>query len=214
MGDNVRMTFSNDVPVGQPLPGVSFGTAVKRYFKGYVVFSGRASRSEFWWAQLFTFIITLIPLVFMFIAMFGMLGAMVAAAASEDEAAMIASATAGTGGMFLSALLVLVVSLPLILPTYAVMWRRLQDANFHGALSLLSLAGFSIVPMIMCIMPSSPEGIRYDPAYRAQYAAQYAQGQAAYGQQPYAQPGYGQQPYGQPAAGQQSGPYSGGYPQG
>lgn len=181
-------------PVGQPLPGSSFGLAVKRLFQGYVAFSGRASRSEFWWSQLFTGLIMLIPVVLMLIALFGMLGAIFAAIATGDELAIVGATTAGVGGVFLLQGLVLLVSLPLILPTYAVMWRRLQDANFHGAFALLSLAGLSIVPFIMCIFDSRPEGIRFDPAYRAQMAAQYDYGHPAYGQ---ASPAYAypQQPY-------------------
>ncbi|MCH1881761.1 DUF805 domain-containing protein [Agrococcus sp. ARC_14] len=209
------MSLPNAVPVGQPQPGTSFGTAVKRFFQGYVVFQGRASRSEFWWAQLFCTVILLIPMVLMFVALFGMAAAMLGAAASQDELAIITAATAGLGGVTLLSLLVTLLSLPLLLPTYAIMWRRLQDANFHGAFALLSLVGFGIVPLIMCFLPSRPEGIRYDPAYRAQYAAQLGYGQPAYGQQSYGQPAYQPQsgPYGQQSSqtAQQpplSGPYA------
>lgn len=173
-------------PVGQPVPGVGFGTAVKRFFRGYVVFSGRASRSEFWWSMLFSFLITLIPMVLMTIAMLGVLVATMSAIASRDETALLGAMTASTGSMVAIWVIVLVVSLPLVLPTYAVMWRRLQDANFHGAFALLSLAGLSIVPLVMCVMEGRPEGIRFDPAFRAQHAAQYGYGQPVpYGQQPY-----------------------------
>ena len=54
------MSIAATVPVGQPLYGATFGQAIKRFFRGYVVFSGRASRSEFWWAMLFTFLISLV----------------------------------------------------------------------------------------------------------------------------------------------------------
>lgn len=219
MGDNGGMSIPNVIPVGQPLPGASFGAAVKRYFKGYVVFSGRASRSEFWWAYLFAFLVTLIPSTLLIIAMFGMLAATIGAVAAQDDMAMVGAMTAGMGGMVGVSVLVVLVSLPLILPTYAVMWRRLQDANFHGAFSLLSLAGLSIVPLIMCVLESRPEGIRFDPAYRAQVAAQQGYGQPAYAHGPYDQPAApygtgpsqqqqqppsGQQPYGQQPYGQQA----------
>jgi uncharacterized membrane protein YhaH (DUF805 family) len=41
-------------PVGlsQPLRGASFADAVQRFFKKYNVFTGRASRSEFWYWEL------------------------------------------------------------------------------------------------------------------------------------------------------------------
>lgn len=192
------MSIPNAVPVGQPLPGTSFGLAVKRFFQGYVVFSGRASRSEFWWAYLFASLVMLIPIALMLIAMFGLFGSMMAAAASGDDAAMISIGMAGTTGVMLMGGLSILVSLPLTLPIYAVMWRRLQDANFHGAWALLSLAGLSIVPIIMCILASRPEGIRFDPQYRAQLAAQYGYGQPVYAQSPHMQQPYAQQPYDQP----------------
>jgi len=50
--------------VGRPM---DFGQAVSAYFSNYFNFSGRASRSEFWWAILFTFlvglVVSLIPIV-------------------------------------------------------------------------------------------------------------------------------------------------------
>ncbi|SMX99480.1 Protein of unknown function (DUF805) [Brevibacterium aurantiacum] len=46
-----------------PLYGASFGQAVKRFFKKYTHFSGRASRSEFWWMALFAFLVQLIPMI-------------------------------------------------------------------------------------------------------------------------------------------------------
>lgn len=194
-------------PVGKPLYGATFGQAVKRYFQGYVKFSGRASRSEYWWSALFTTLLMLVPLVLLFITGFGMFAGMMGAIAMEDEAALLAALGTSTGGILLVSLLTVVVSLPLVLPSYSVLWRRLQDANFHGALSLLSLVGLSIVPVILALLPSRPEGIQFDPEYRAQQAAQYAAaghaaapygyGQQVYGQQPGAQQAYGQPPYGQ-----------------
>lgn len=40
---------------------VSFGKAIELFFKNYANFNGRASKSEFWWAYLFTFLCGLIP---------------------------------------------------------------------------------------------------------------------------------------------------------
>ena len=39
---------------------VSFGAAIKLYFTNYANFKGRATRSEFWWAYLFTFLATFV----------------------------------------------------------------------------------------------------------------------------------------------------------
>ncbi len=49
--------FAAEPSLNQPYPGISFGDAVSRFFKKYATFSGRASRSEFWWVVLFCFIV-------------------------------------------------------------------------------------------------------------------------------------------------------------
>ena len=43
------------------LPTVGFGEAISRGFTNYFTFSGRASRPEYWWWVLFTFLLGLIP---------------------------------------------------------------------------------------------------------------------------------------------------------
>ena len=43
-----------------PLPDCTFGQAIARFFKKYVQFKGAASRSEYWWAFLFLFVIAII----------------------------------------------------------------------------------------------------------------------------------------------------------
>ncbi len=48
---------------------MTFGESISTCFSKYATFSGRASRSEYWWWQLFTFLIGCIPLAG-FIAIF------------------------------------------------------------------------------------------------------------------------------------------------
>ena len=193
------MSTPYGIPVGQPLPGASFGQAVRRFFTGYVRFSGRASRSEFWWAYLFTFLVSIVASVPYWIV-WGMFMARTLSSAastgSTTDAQVVQDTVALSLGLLVCAGLLLIVSLALLLPMLAAMWRRLQDANFHGAISLATVVGFGIVPLIMCVLPSNPAGVQYDPAYRAQQAAAYAQ--AGYGAPPatgYAQPGYGASGY-------------------
>lgn len=38
-------------------PAMSFGDAIKTCFQQYATFTGRATRAEFWWWQLFSFIV-------------------------------------------------------------------------------------------------------------------------------------------------------------
>ena len=42
---------------------VSFGEAIKTCFSKYATFSGRASRSEYWFFFLFSFLLSFIPIV-------------------------------------------------------------------------------------------------------------------------------------------------------
>jgi len=215
------VSTTSTVPVGQPLYGASFGQAVKRFFKGYVKFSGRASRSEFWWAMLFTFLISLVVQIPFWIVWSIVMVRAASASGTVDDLAMEQELLGLSGIMLLVIGLMVLVSLAIVLPTYAVMWRRLQDANFHGAFMLLSFAGLGIVPLVMCALPSNPLGARFDPAYAGQAAAygydqlytpqvSPAYGQSSpYGSAPQASAQYGQQPYGQPSQ-----PYSQGYQQG
>ncbi len=60
-----------DAAPAQPSPpaldmphyGIGFIDAIKRGFKKYATFSGRAGRSEYWWWALFTFIVSVVLLV-------------------------------------------------------------------------------------------------------------------------------------------------------
>ncbi|MEV7527244.1 DUF805 domain-containing protein [Agrococcus sediminis] len=197
------------VPVGQPLPGASFGQSVRRFFQGFLVFSGRASRSEFWWAMLFTFLVSLLSQVPFWIAWIGFMMQAVsveAAGVGADQEALLAP----LGAMFGWLALLVVVSLALAVPTYAVMWRRVQDAGFHGAFALLSLVGLGIVPLVMCFFPSNPLGARFD---RGATAQAWDAGQPSLAQ-PYAASGYGAPAaygqgggYGQGAAHGQASPF-------
>nr|WP_274607040.1 DUF805 domain-containing protein [Agrococcus sp. KRD186] len=142
------------------MPGASLGQATGRFFRGYFHFAGRASRSEFWWAMLAVWIISLVLLMpAMLIAVrlqsWGEPGG--AALVTQVEAQQSVT----TFFVLLGASVLL--SLVCTIPTYAVMWRRLQDANFHGAWILLSFVGLSIIPLVICFFGSNPAGARFGP---------------------------------------------------
>jgi len=48
---------------------VSFGEAIKRGFKNYCNFTGRASRSEFWWWELFVLLVMIVPVVIYYVGL-------------------------------------------------------------------------------------------------------------------------------------------------
>lgn len=90
--------------------------AYKNFFKGYVDFTGRSTRSEYWWIWL-TNMILLVPF---YSAYFKVL------ANPRNEAALMA-----LGGI---AIIYMIFGLSLILPMLALTVRRLRDAGFHWAL--------------------------------------------------------------------------------
>ncbi|OYO18564.1 hypothetical protein CGZ93_14095 [Enemella dayhoffiae] len=131
---------------GGARPSVGFGTAVKLFFKNYAQFYGRASRSEYWYAVLFVFLLQIIPVILMMVG-----------AAGIDPRTGALPAT-----YFIGLVLSGLIGLATIVPMYSAWVRRLHDANFSGYLVLLNLISLGIVPFIMAFMESKPEGARFD----------------------------------------------------
>lgn len=138
------------VPLSQPLYGASFGQAVRRYFAKYATTSGRASRSEYWWATLAVGLVNL-ALGILLVALRGV------------------SANADGSANFTPLGIVIVVvwivfELAVIIPHIAISVRRLHDANLSGYLYLLvlipSLGG--LIVFIFALLPTNPAGARFD----------------------------------------------------
>lgn len=142
---------TGETPLWAPLYGASFGQSVQRFFKKYADFTGRASRSEYWWWILFSVIVAIVLEVLALVL--GSIGATV-----NDDG------TSTPGPLFwLVGVLILVWGLGTIVPHLAIVWRRLHDANLAGPFFFLSFIPFgSIVVLILTILPSKPEGARFD----------------------------------------------------
>jgi uncharacterized membrane protein YhaH (DUF805 family) len=134
----------------QPHYGISFGGAIARGFKKYATFAGRASRSEYWWWLLFTFVAYLV---------LGLAAYALGVATSRDGGR--------TPGLLALPLIILfaVFFLGIIVPTLALTVRRLHDAGYSGLFALLLLIPYvgSLIMMIFALLPSSPAGAKYDP---------------------------------------------------
>lgn len=132
-----------------PHYGIGFGGAVKRAFKKYARFDGRASRSEYWWFVLFANLVGFVLLI---------LTTVLGLATSPDRGDTIGAA--GIPFMILFLLFVLA----MITPGLSILVRRLHDANFSGALAFLILIPSvgSLITMILAIMPTNVEGTRFD----------------------------------------------------
>lgn len=90
--------------------------AYKNFFKGYVDFTGRSTRSEYWWIWL-TNMILLVPFYSAYFK---------ALANPRNETALMA-----LGGI---AIIYMIFGIALFLPGLALTVRRLRDAGFHWAL--------------------------------------------------------------------------------
>ncbi|WP_025156526.1 DUF805 domain-containing protein [Leifsonia aquatica] len=140
------------VPLWAPLYGASFGAAVKRFFSKYADFSGRASRSEFWWAYLFFVIVN---------AVIQIIGLVFGGSAANIDSSGNVSFGAG---FWVSTVISLIWFVATVVPWLALVWRRLHDANFAGPFYFLVLIPFvgAILVFIFTLLPSNPEGARFD----------------------------------------------------
>ena len=104
---------------------MSFVQSVETCLKKYADFSGRASRSEYWW-------------FFLFNILMGAVG-------SIADRILLGTEPDSTG------IITTLVALGLLLPSLAVGARRLHDINKSGWWQLLWIASFLIIPAIYLI---------------------------------------------------------------
>lgn len=164
-------TYGGAAETCAPRPHVGVGGAFSRWAKNLVHFSGRASRSEFWWVYGGFMIISGILSSIFGVFTAGIATKMEAAQRAYENSAQTTENynklndynTELASQMLIWMLLIGLFSFVLLLLMLSLYWRRLQDAGFHGAISLLVLTGFgAIVPFVMAFFPSSPKGCKYD----------------------------------------------------
>ncbi|MDR6413687.1 DUF805 domain-containing protein [Pseudarthrobacter sulfonivorans] len=139
-----------DVPLWAPYYGASFPIAAKRFFKKYATFSGRASRSEYWWWMLAAVAVSIV--------LNTIVGLGTTAATSLGDAP-----TYGPVAIF-GYILLVIWGLATLVPSLALTVRRLHDGNFSGWLLLLVLVPFlgALAVLVFTILPSNPAGQRFD----------------------------------------------------
>ena len=137
-------------PLDWPHYGISFSGAIRRGFKKYAKFEGRASRSEYWWWALFTGLV---------LTVLGLLSLVIGVQTSPDG-----GDTPGAPAVPLLVLLVLFY-LAILVPSIAVTMRRLHDAGYSGWLVLLALIPSlgGLILLVFTVLPSSPAGAKYGP---------------------------------------------------
>ena len=171
-------------------------SAYKKFWTRYADFSGRSSRSDYWWVVLCNFLITL---PFSLIAFFGFLIPLFSEiyyARLYDYEPDLSGAMAGAGLAVFIMFLLTIYGLATIVPHLAITVRRLRDAGFHWAFIFLgvgpTIASFIPVLNILAALVSLPCGIALIVLLcQASKPAQQVKGA------PYGQPGFQGQQFGQ-----------------
>jgi len=118
---------------------MTFGQAIASGFRNYTTWSGRASRSEFWWWYLFSILVMIIP--------------------NAWYLAEVNNKTYGFGTVLYA-----LVALALVLPTLAMTIRRLHDTNRSGGWWWIQLIPFvgSIILLVFMFLAPVNEGNRFN----------------------------------------------------
>ncbi|MBA3925921.1 DUF805 domain-containing protein [Listeria rustica] len=132
---------------------MGFLEAYLSFWKNYVNFTGRSSRSAYWYVILWNAII--ISIFYILILVFTVF---TAATSSVSDATGDFAFVMTSGSTLLILVLLVLYELATFIPMLALMVRRLHDSNKSGWFVLLSLIPFvgSIIMIIFMCMPSEP----------------------------------------------------------
>ena len=142
-----------------PRPSVSMVQAVKLWLKNWKNFSGRASRSEYWWLYL---ALAIVMTGLMIVAMVVGLGVAAASGGSDSAIGLAIALVYGLVGL---------IGLATVVPSLSLGIRRLHDTNQSGWMYLLtfipSIGG--IILLVLMAQASNPAGARFDDAAQPLY---------------------------------------------
>ena len=120
--------------------------AIKNFFKGYVDFSGRSTRPDFWWVWLGNLILS-IPFWIIYFYIVYLSTVMDSVSDSASEATFMV--------LGLVVIIYAIFYLAILVPTLALSVRRLRDAGFHWAFIFLRFAPMGgIALLILFAMPT------------------------------------------------------------
>ena len=120
--------------------------AYKNFFKNYAEFTGRSTRSDYWWVWLGNFILS-IPfwIIYFYTAFLSIVMDSVNNSASEATFMVLG----------LVVIIYAIFYLAILVPTLALSVRRLRDAGFHWAFIFLRFAPMGrIALLILHAMPT------------------------------------------------------------
>ncbi|KAA0960699.1 DUF805 domain-containing protein [Microbacterium sp. ANT_H45B] len=148
---------TTQIALGEPLYGASFPQAVSRFFLKYATFSGRASRSEYWWWVLANVLVALA---------FNLIGSQTDPQWTSRPIDVFSPFA--SGGAFALAspvgVVFLIYATGILIPALALTWRRLHDIDRSGAwffIVLVPLIG-AIVLLVFTLLSARPAGSRFD----------------------------------------------------
>ncbi|QCR45166.1 DUF805 domain-containing protein [Curtobacterium sp. SGAir0471] len=146
-------------PLWAPWYGIGPVQAYARYWKKYVRFDGRASRSEFWWVYLWNVAISVV------------LGVIWGIGFAQSGRETYVTPTGAETVVSEPSVLFLVMGyvgslwgLSILLPSIALAWRRLHDANLAGPFFFFGLIPFfgGIALIVFYLLGPNPRGARFD----------------------------------------------------
>ena len=153
-------TAPGATPLDAPYYEAPFGEAVSRFWKKYATFSGRASRSEFWWWYLISLVVSII-LTVISVAVVGVDTTVPAPGADAQQYAVDSTLRSLRTSAASS-----VWSLLTFVGLLALSARRLHDTGRSGwwyLIILVPVVGIIVLIVFWASAPR-PEGQRYDRA--------------------------------------------------
>ncbi|EGD36905.1 inner membrane protein YhaH [Streptococcus sanguinis SK150] len=121
--------------------------AYKKFWKGYVDFTGRSTRSEYWWPVLCHILVMILLPSFALV---------IETALNSETGGVLSTIFAG---------LLVIYFISILLPYLAIQIRRLRDAGFHWALIFLSIVPFG--RLVLTILYCQPT--KYEPVINNYY---------------------------------------------
>ncbi|AXH35012.1 DUF805 domain-containing protein [Humibacter sp. BT305] len=139
------------VPLDAPYYNAPLGEAVSRFWKKYATFSGRASRSEYWWWYLVSVVVNTV---------FNILAYVMGGYGVQMDGAYAAPRI----GVILLFVLWGLWGLATIVPGFALLARRLHDTDRSGFWIFLLLVPFvgGIIIFVFTLLGPVPSGARFD----------------------------------------------------
>lgn len=182
----MQQGVAGEVPQNLPWYGIDFLNAIKRFFTKYATFSGRASRSEFWWAYLMLFVVNLL---FTWLgeaaSFFNTLGSIWSLAVLIPTLAVSArrlhDSNLSAAWLFLPYGLSVVGAIVMVIGVFSGVLGAASQLSTSATISTASLASMGVGALIGAIMilagvislivlmvrQSNPEGARFDaPQYQ------------------------------------------------